>query len=66
MAKVKYLIDDKGRKTAVLLDIKEYQQFLQRLEQLEDALSLDEAVRSAQSFRDYREIRAELKRAGRL
>jgi len=66
MAKAKYLIDDKGRKTAVLLDIKEYQQFLQRLEQLEDALSLDEAVRSAQSFRDYREIRAELKQAGRL
>jgi PHD/YefM family antitoxin component YafN of YafNO toxin-antitoxin module len=66
MAKVRYLIDDKGKKRAVLLDIKEYQQFLQRLEELEDALSLDEAVRSAQNFRDYREIRAELKQAGRL
>ena len=66
MAKAKYLVDENGRKRAVLLDIKECQQFLRRLEELEDALSLDEAVRTAQSFRDYREIRAELKREGRL
>jgi len=66
MAKAKYVVDEKGRKRAVLLDIKEYQQFLQRLEELEDALSLDEAVRTAQSFKDYGEIRAELKREGRL
>lgn len=66
MAKAKYLVDEKGRKKAVLLDIKEYQQFLQRLQELEDALSLDQAVRTAQSFRDYGEIRAELRREGRL
>lgn len=66
MAKAKYLVDEKGRKTAVLLDINEYQRFLQRLEELEDALSLDEAVRTAQSLRDYSEIRTELKREGRL
>ncbi|MCD6567569.1 MAG: hypothetical protein J7K94_02375 [Dehalococcoidia bacterium] len=62
MAKAKYLVDEKGRKRAVLLDIKEYQQFLQRFEEMEDALSLDEAIRTAQSFSDYREVRAELKR----
>jgi hypothetical protein len=66
MAKTKYLTDEKGRKTAVLLDIREYQRVLQRLEELEDALSLDEAVRNSQSFRDYGEIRAELKQEGRL
>jgi len=66
MAKAKYLTDEKGRKTAVLLDIREYRRFLQRLEELEDALSLDEAIRTAQCFRDYGEIRAELKREGRL
>jgi hypothetical protein len=66
MAKTKYLTDEKGRKTAVLLDIREYQRVLQRLEELEDALSLDEAVRDSQSFRDYGEIRAELKQEGRL
>jgi PHD/YefM family antitoxin component YafN of YafNO toxin-antitoxin module len=66
MAKAQYLIDDKGKKKAVLLGIKEYQQFLQRLEDLEDALSLDEAVRNAKSFKDYSEIREGLKREGRL
>ena len=58
MAKARYLVDEKGRRKAVLLDIKEYRQFLQRLEELEDALSLDEAIRSAQSFRNYDEVRA--------
>jgi hypothetical protein len=66
MPKAKYLTDEKGRKTAVLLDIREYQRVLQRLEELEDALSLDEAIRTAQGFRDYGEIRAELTREGRL
>ena len=66
MAKARYLVDEKGRKKAILLDIKEYRQFLQRLEELEDALSLDEAIRTAQSFRNYDDIRAELKREGRL
>jgi PHD/YefM family antitoxin component YafN of YafNO toxin-antitoxin module len=66
MAKAQYLIDDKGKKKAVLLGIKEYRQFLQRLEDLEDALSLDEAVRSAKSFKDYSQIREGLKREGRL
>ena len=66
MAKAQYLIDVKGKKKAVLLDIKEYEQVLQRIEDLEDALSLDEAVRSAKNFRDYSEIRTELKQEGRL
>ena len=66
MAKAQYLIDEKGKKKAVLLDIKEYEQVLQRLEDLEDALSLDEAVRSAKSFKAYSEIREELKQEGRL
>lgn len=62
----KYLIDEQGRKTAVVLDIQEYQRLLEHLEELEDALDLDEAVRTAQSFRDYREVRRELRREGRL
>jgi PHD/YefM family antitoxin component YafN of YafNO toxin-antitoxin module len=64
--KERYVVDQDGHKTAVLLDLKEYADLLNRLETLEDALDLDEAVRQAQSFRDYREIRQELKRADRL
>lgn len=65
-SKQKYLVDDRGRKTAVVLDIATYQALLDHLEDLEDALELDEALRSAKSFRPYEEIRAEMKRDGRL
>jgi hypothetical protein len=66
MMREKYLVDEGGKATAVVLDIKAYQRLLQHLEDLEDALELDEAVRAAKSFRSYDEIRAELKQAGRL
>jgi hypothetical protein len=62
----KYVIDKNGRKKAVLLDIKEYSRLLDRLEELEDTLDLDEGVRQSAGFRDYREIRQELLREGRL
>jgi hypothetical protein len=66
MAKVRYIIDDKGKKKAVLMDIKEYQQVMRRLEDLEDALDIDIAVRETPSFKDYQVIREELKKEGRL
>ena len=58
--KPKYVVDEKGRKTAVVLSIKDYRALMQRLEDLEDALDLDRAVESATGFREYSEIRAEL------
>ncbi len=61
-----FVVDKKGRKKSVLLSLAQYKQLLQRLEDLEDALALDEAVREAKGFRDYSEIRAELEKAGRL
>ena len=62
----KYLVDDKGRKKAVLLNIKEYSRLLSRLEELEDALELDQALRTKGEFRGYREIRKEMVNEGRL
>ncbi len=62
----RYLVDKRGRKKAVLLDIKEYSRLVSRLEELEDALDLDEAVRTAQEFRDYREIREGVHKEGRV
>ena len=56
-SKPQYLLDEKGRKKSVLLNIKEYRELLRRLEDLEDALELDEAVRTAEGFRDYQEVR---------
>lgn len=51
--KERFLVDEKGRRSAVVLDLKHYHQLLQRLEDLEDALELDEAKRTAKSFRPY-------------
>jgi len=66
IAGVKYIVDKNGRKKAVLLDMKEYSRLLARVEELEDALDLDTAVRATQEFRDYREIREGLVKEGRL
>ena len=55
-----YLIDDKGQKTSVLLSIKEYQHLMQCLEDLEDILEMDAAVRTEKDFRDYRDVQADL------
>ena len=62
----KYVIDNKGKKKAVLLDMKEYSRLLSRMEELEDALDLDTSVRASREFRDYRKIREELHKEGRL
>ena len=66
MSGTEYLVDEKGRKKAVQMNIKDYSRLLARLEELEDALELDQAVRQTSGFRDYREVRKELVKEGRL
>jgi PHD/YefM family antitoxin component YafN of YafNO toxin-antitoxin module len=61
-----FVVNAKGQKKSVLLSVAEYERLLQRLEDLEDALTLDEARRTARRFRNYADIRAELREAGRL
>jgi len=50
----KYLIDAQGKKTAVVLDVREYRRLMERLEDLEDALELDEARRASTGSKPYR------------
>ena len=64
--KPQYLVDETGRKTAAVLSMKDYRALMQRLQDLEDALELDEAVKAATGFREYGEIRAELQTDGKL
>lgn len=59
VATQRYVIDDKGRKTAVVLNMKEFKKIRQRLEDLEDALELKKAVAEEHEFRDLGEIRRE-------
>ncbi|HUT32762.1 MAG TPA: hypothetical protein VNE39_04705 [Planctomycetota bacterium] len=64
--KEKYVVAPNGRPTAVVLDLRSYRRLLRHVEELEDALALDEAVRTAEGFRPYAEVRAELKKEGLL
>jgi len=64
--KEKYLVDEKGRTSAVVLDVRAYRRLLRYLEDMEDALELDKAKRAAKGFRPYDKVRSELKKAGRL
>lgn len=59
--KPRYLVDEAGRKTGAVLSMKDYRRLMQRLEDLEDALDLDRAVRTAAGFRDYATVRDELR-----
>jgi len=61
-----FLVNTRGQRKSVLLRLSEYEKLLRHLEDLEDALELDQAVRTAKRFRDYADIRAELQKAGRL
>ncbi|KPL11103.1 hypothetical protein AMJ85_04545 [candidate division BRC1 bacterium SM23_51] len=61
-----FLLDSKGQKKSVLLTVADYERLLRHLEDLEDALALDEAVRTAKRFRNYADVRTELRKAGRL
>ncbi|MBI4299144.1 MAG: hypothetical protein HY666_05220 [Chloroflexi bacterium] len=65
-AKTRYLTDSSGRKKAVVIDLREYRGLVKRLEELEDALDLDEAVRTAKGFRDYQTIQKALRAKGNL
>ena len=62
----RYLVNAKGRKTAVVLSMKEYRLLMEHIEDLEDTLEMDIAVKSETTFQDYCEIQAELKAEGKL
>ena len=66
VTKTKYLVDEKNRKRAVVLSLKDYKHLIALIEELEDAIDVDESLRTKTTFRDYSEIRKELKEQGRL
>lgn len=62
--KAQYIVDQDGKKSAVVLDMKTYQVFLRALEEIEDREAFD-AVEREQAI-PYAQIEARLRRRGRV
>ncbi len=61
-----YIITENGEKKYVILGISQYRKLLEKIEDLEDALDLEKAIKEAKSFRNYDEIRKELRSKGKI
>jgi PHD/YefM family antitoxin component YafN of YafNO toxin-antitoxin module len=53
----RYLVDKKGKKTAVVIDFDEYQSLMEFIEDIEDARDLLKAELKASGFTPYEEFR---------
>lgn len=53
----RYVVDEKGQKNAVLLDIKEYRDLLELIEDMEDTRDIIKAELEAIAFTPYEEFR---------
>jgi PHD/YefM family antitoxin component YafN of YafNO toxin-antitoxin module len=63
-AQTQYITDEKGKKKAVILDIKEYERLIQALEELEDKKAFLSVVHEKSI--PYGAIESRLKKAKRL
>ena len=55
-----------GRKEVIILGLSEYRRLLRKIEDLEDALTLDRAERTSQKLISYFSVSRRLKPAGEL
>ena len=64
--KHQYIIDDNGKKSAVIIDIRHYSDLMSYIEDLEDAKDLLQAEQEAEGFVTYEEFREKLRKEGRI
>jgi len=56
-SKLKFLTDGKGKKTGVLLSLRDFRRIEEQIENFEDTIDLLRAEREAVSFTPYEEFR---------
>jgi len=61
-----YLVDERGRCTAVVLPVKEYEALVEAAEQLDDIRHLDEARTEGDEPVPWEQVKAELRAQGKL
>ena len=62
MSSVRFLVNDKGRKEGVLIDIKHYEKILDELEELESIRAYDRAKASGDEILPFEKAVKELER----
>lgn len=61
-----YLVDEKGKKKAVVVDINEFRQLIEHLEEMKDALELKKAIAKGGEFVELRKFINRMKKECRL
>jgi len=64
--KAQVAVRKSGQNDVLLIRRSHYRRLLRRIEDLEDALTLDRAENNSKSLVDYAEVRERLKRVGKL
>jgi len=67
-AKAEFVVDSRGRRRKVLLDLNTYRAMLEELELKEDIEDMEKSIRETkrEDFVDYRTAREDLKKSGKL
>ena len=60
--KPRYITDNKGNKTNIILPIEKYEKMMEELEEFEDINAFDKAVEQKQEFRPAKEVFDEIER----
>jgi len=58
--RAKYIVDSKGRRSAVVIPIDDFDAMVREIEDLRDAQFVDEAEASSEGFVELRELRESL------
>lgn len=61
-----YVVDESGRKKAVILDLDEFNRLIEHIEEIEDALDLKKATEAGGDFLELKDFVAELRKENRL
>lgn len=64
--KTKFIVDKKGNKKQVVIDIRDYRKMTETIEDIKDAYELLKAEREAREFIPYERFRQKLIKEGRI